>query len=214
MYINIRGILCKKMINTERASEPEGEEMEKHRRPLDVDIMNDEEIREQLEQYIKAVEDFPLIQGEELSELLERMRSGDEAARVKLTESRLRLVLPIVDKFRNRGLSVLDLIMAGNSGLIDAMKRYKGNGADLDKYAGCYIRHYILRELSRVDLRPGIPLHQVIATRNVIKAARRFVQKEGREPTDQELAEEIGMPVEEVEEIMRDIRFDSQERSD
>ena len=182
--------------------------MKEYRRPSDTDIVSDEEIREQLKLYKREVEALPVISEEESDELLDRMRNGDEEARAPLIESKLRLVLTIAEKYRNRGQSILDLIMAGNDGLIKAIDEYQGSGDGLDKYAEHRIRCAILRDLFRVDTKLRIPAHKAAIHRSVIETARILLQKEGREPTDLEIAEESGLPVETVEEVMHWIRFD------
>ncbi len=149
--------------------------------------------------YLKEIGQIKLLTAEEELELAERVAAGDEKAKAKLTEANLRLVVSIAKKYSGRGLHILDLIQEGNTGLIRAVDKFdytKGN--KFSTYATWWIRQAITRAIADQARTIRVPVHMVEVINKVTRCNRKLVQELGREPTAEEIAEDLGIPLEKV----------------
>jgi RNA polymerase primary sigma factor len=154
--------------------------------------------------YLREIGQFPLLSSEEEIELAKRIEQGDERARKKMVESNLRLVVSIAKKHIGRGLSFLDLIQEGNIGLLKAVSKYDWRkGYKFSTYATWWIRQAITRAIADQARTIRIPVHMVETINKLIKVQRRLVQELGREPVPEEIAAEMGIPVEKVNHILQ-----------
>ncbi|MDD3165710.1 MAG: RNA polymerase sigma factor RpoD [Oscillospiraceae bacterium] len=154
--------------------------------------------------YLKEIGQVPLLTAEEEVELAKRIAEGDTRAKDKLTEANLRLVVSIAKKYSGRGLHILDLIQEGNTGLIRAVDKFdytKGN--KFSTYATWWIRQAITRAIADQARTIRVPVHMVEVINKATRCNRRLVQELGREPTMEEIAAELNMPVEKVIEASR-----------
>ncbi len=149
--------------------------------------------------YLKEIGQIKLLTAEEELELAERVAQGDEKAKAKLTEANLRLVVSIAKKYSGRGLHILDLIQEGNTGLIRAVDKFdytKGN--KFSTYATWWIRQAITRAIADQARTIRVPVHMVEVINKVTRCNRKLVQELGREPTAEEIAADLGIPLEKV----------------
>ena len=154
--------------------------------------------------YLREIGKIPLLSYEEELELAQRVLDGDEEAKKKLSESNLRLVVSIAKKYVGRGMLFLDLIQEGNMGLIKAVEKFDyTKGYKFSTYATWWIRQAITRAIADQARTIRIPVHMVETINKVIRTSRLLLQRLGREPSDEELAEELEMPVEKVMEIKK-----------
>ena len=154
--------------------------------------------------YFKEIGKVPLLTAEEERELAIRIEQGDEEAKKKLCESNLRLVVSIARRYLNRGLSFLDLIQEGNLGLIKAVEKFDyTKGYKFSTYATWWIRQAITRSIADQARTIRIPVHMVETINKLIRISRQLLQEYGREPTSEEIAEEMGITVEKVREIKK-----------
>ena len=154
--------------------------------------------------YLKEIGKVSLLTADEERELAIRMEQGDEEAKKKLCESNLRLVVSIAKRYLNRGLSFLDLIQEGNLGLIKAVDKFDyTKGYKFSTYATWWIRQAITRSIADQARTIRIPVHMVETINKLIRVSRQLLQELGREPTPEEIAEEMKMPVERVREILK-----------
>lgn len=154
--------------------------------------------------YLKEIGTVALLTAEEERELAVRMEQGDEEAKKKLCESNLRLVVSIAKRYLNRGLSFLDLIQEGNLGLIKAVDKFDyTKGYKFSTYATWWIRQAITRSIADQARTIRIPVHMVETINKLIRISRQLLQEYGREPTSEEIAEEMGISVEKVREIKK-----------
>lgn len=152
--------------------------------------------------YLKEIGKVPLLSAEEEVELAKRMESGDEYAKKKLCEANLRLVVSIAKKYVGRGMLFLDLIQEGNLGLIKAVDKFDyTKGYKFSTYATWWIRQAITRSIADQARTIRIPVHMVETINKLIRVQRQLLQENGREPTPDEIAEEMGITVEKVREI-------------
>ena len=154
--------------------------------------------------YLKEIGTIPLLTGEEEQVLAMRIDEGDEAAKKKLAEANLRLVVSIAKRYVGRGMQFLDLIQEGNLGLIKAVDKFDYNkGFKFSTYATWWIRQAITRAIADQARTIRIPVHMVETINKVKKAKSQLLHLNGHEPTPEEIAEYLEMPVDKVREILR-----------
>ena len=154
--------------------------------------------------YLKEIGQIPLLTVEEEQELARRVVDGDEEAKKQLTEANLRLVVSIAKKYSGRGLHILDLIQEGNTGLIRAVDKFdhtKGN--KFSTYATWWIRQAITRAIADQARTIRVPVHMVEVINKATRCNRKLVQELGREPTLEEIADELNLPIEKIIEANR-----------
>ena len=154
--------------------------------------------------YLKEIGQIPLLSPEEEQELAQRVSEGDQQAKNKLTEANLRLVVSIAKKYSGRGLHILDLIQEGNTGLIRAVDKFdytKGN--KFSTYATWWIRQAITRAIADQARTIRVPVHMVEVINKATRCNRKLVQELGREPTLEEIADELNLPIEKIIEANR-----------
>ncbi|MBS4960159.1 MAG: RNA polymerase sigma factor RpoD [Clostridiales bacterium] len=177
------------------------EEIEKD---LDLSLPEGINIDDPVRMYLKEIGKVPLLSAEEEISLAQRMEEGDEAAKKKLAEANLRLVVSIAKRYVGRGMLFLDLIQEGNLGLIKAVEKFDyRKGYKFSTYATWWIRQAITRAIADQARTIRIPVHMVETINKLIRISRQLLQELGREPTAEELAVEMVMPVEKVREIMK-----------
>ena len=154
--------------------------------------------------YLREIGKIPLLTYEEELELAKKVLEGDEEAKKKLSESNLRLVVSIAKKYVGRGMLFLDLIQEGNMGLIKAVEKFDySKGYKFSTYATWWIRQAITRAIADQARTIRIPVHMVETINKLIRTSRLLLQRLGREPSPEEIAEELEMPVEKVMEIQK-----------
>ena len=154
--------------------------------------------------YLKEIGQVRLLSADEEIELARRVAEGDKAAKDKLTEANLRLVVSIAKKYSGRGLHILDLIQEGNTGLIRAVDKFdytKGN--KFSTYATWWIRQAITRAIADQARTIRVPVHMVEVINKATRCNRKLVQELGREPTLEEIAAELNLPIEKILEANR-----------
>ena len=154
--------------------------------------------------YLREIGKIPLLTYDQELELAKKILEGNEDAKKKLTESNLRLVVSIAKKYIGRGMSFLDLIQEGNMGLIKAVEKFDyTKGYKFSTYATWWIRQAITRSIADQARTIRIPVHMVETINRLLRTSRHLLQQNGREPTPEELAAEMDMPVERVVEIQK-----------
>ncbi|MDE6356975.1 MAG: RNA polymerase sigma factor RpoD, partial [Eubacteriales bacterium] len=167
---------------------------------VDSNINIDDHVR----MYLKEIGKVALLSADEETELARRMSEGDEMAKKILAESNLRLVVSIAKRYVGRGMLFLDLIQEGNLGLIKAVEKFDyKKGFKFSTYATWWIRQAITRAIADQARTIRIPVHMVETINKLIRVSRQLLQELGREPSDEELAKEMDMPVERVREIRK-----------
>ena len=169
-----------------------------------VDLAAEYSLDDPVRMYLKEIGQVKLLSAEEEVELAKRVAEGDQAAKNKLTEANLRLVVSIAKKYSGRGLHILDLIQEGNTGLIRAVDKFdwtKGN--KFSTYATWWIRQAITRAIADQARTIRVPVHMVEVINKATRCNRKLVQELGREPTVEEIAKELGLPVEKIIEANR-----------
>ncbi|MBP5159147.1 MAG: RNA polymerase sigma factor RpoD [Lachnospiraceae bacterium] len=170
----------------------------------DLSIMAEALSDDPVKQYLKEIGSYPLLTMEEEVELAKRIENGDEAAKDKLTESNLRLVVSIAKRYVGRGLSFLDLIQEGNLGLIKAVAKFDyRKGYKFSTYATWWIRQAITRSIADQSRTIRIPVHMSEVINRTYRVSRSLLQELGREPTEQELADALDFSVDKVREILK-----------
>lgn len=155
-------------------------------------------------QYLREIGRVPLLNAEEEVELAKRYEKAEKRAKDKLTESNLRLVVSIAKKYIGRGLSLLDLIQEGNQGLIRAVEKYDWRkGYKFSTYATWWIRQAITRAIADQARTIRIPVHMVETINKLYRTSRRLMQELGREPTPEEIGEELEIDADRVREIFK-----------
>ena len=169
-----------------------------------VDLAAEYSLDDPVRMYLKEIGQVKLLSAEEEVELAKRVAEGDQHAKNKLTESNLRLVVSIAKKYSGRGLHILDLIQEGNTGLIRAVDKFdwtKGN--KFSTYATWWIRQAITRAIADQARTIRVPVHMVEVINKATRCNRKLVQELGREPTVEEIAKELNLPVEKIIEANR-----------
>ncbi len=172
----------------------------------DLDMSNVEgvSVDDPVRMYLREIGKIPLLSYEEELDLAKRILDGDEAAAQKLAESNLRLVVSIAKKYVGRGMLFLDLIQEGNMGLIKAVEKFDYHkGFKFSTYATWWIRQAITRAIADQARTIRIPVHMVETINKLIRTSRHLLQQLGREPTPEEIAKEMEIPVEKVMEIQK-----------
>jgi RNA polymerase primary sigma factor len=155
-------------------------------------------------QYLREIGRVPLLDAEQEVELAKRYEKNEKRAKDKLTESNLRLVVSIAKKYIGRGLSLLDLIQEGNQGLIRAVEKYDWRkGFKFSTYATWWIRQAITRAIADQARTIRIPVHMVETINKLYRTSRRLMQELGREPTPEEIGEELEIDADRVREIFK-----------
>ena len=169
-----------------------------------VDLAAEYSLDDPVRMYLKEIGQVKLLSAEEEVELAKRVSEGDQYAKNKLTEANLRLVVSIAKKYSGRGLHILDLIQEGNTGLIRAVDKFdwtKGN--KFSTYATWWIRQAITRAIADQARTIRVPVHMVEVINKATRCNRKLVQELGREPTVEEIAAELNLPVEKIIEANR-----------
>ncbi len=178
------------------------------------DIIKDKELLDQIlkevsmddpvKMYLKDIGKVPLLSPDDETELAKKMIDGDEAAKRLLSEANLRLVVSIAKRYMGRGMQFLDLIQEGNLGLMKAVEKFDyQKGFKFSTYATWWIRQAITRAIADQARTIRIPVHMVETINKQIRVSRRLLQELGREPTPEEIAEEMGVSEEKVREIQK-----------
>ena len=171
---------------------------------IDLSVPDGISIEDPVRMYLKEIGKVPLLSAEEEVELARRMADGDEDAKKRLAEANLRLVVSIAKRYVGRGMLFLDLIQEGNLGLIKAVEKFDYHkGFKFSTYATWWIRQAITRAIADQARTIRIPVHMVETINKLIRVSRQLLQELGREPTPEEIAEELDMPVERVREILK-----------
>ena len=167
-------------------------------------LMDSFETDDPVRMYLKEIGKVPLLTPEEEKELAQRMNAGDEEAKRRMTEANLRLVVSIAKRYVGRGMLFLDLIQEGNLGLIKAVEKFDvDKGYKFSTYATWWIRQAITRAIADQARTIRIPVHMVETINKTIRVSRQLLQELGHDPSAEEIAEEMGMPVEKVRDILK-----------
>ncbi len=171
---------------------------------LDISVPEGISIDDPVRMYLKEIGKVPLLSADEEIEIARRMEEGDEAARKKLVESNLRLVVSIAKRYVGRGMLFLDLIQEGNLGLIKAVEKFDyRKGYKFSTYATWWIRQAITRAIADQARTIRIPVHMVETINKLIRVSRQLLQELGREPQPEEIAEVMGISEDKVREIIK-----------
>ena len=171
---------------------------------IDLSIPEGVSIEDPVRMYLKEIGKVPLLSAEEEIELAKRMENGDQNAKKRLAEANLRLVVSIAKRYVGRGMLFLDLIQEGNLGLIKAVEKFDyKKGYKFSTYATWWIRQAITRAIADQARTIRIPVHMVETINKLIRVSRQLLQELGREPSPEEIAKEMSMPVERVREILK-----------
>ena len=171
---------------------------------IDLSVPDGISIEDPVRMYLKEIGKVPLLSADEEVELAKRMAEGDEDAKKRLAEANLRLVVSIAKRYVGRGMLFLDLIQEGNLGLIKAVEKFDYHkGFKFSTYATWWIRQAITRAIADQARTIRIPVHMVETINKLIRVSRQLLQELGREPTPEEIASELDMPVERVREILK-----------
>ena len=164
---------------------------------IDLSVPEGVSIEDPVRMYLKEIGKVPLLSAEEEIKLAQRMEEGDEDAKKRLAEANLRLVVSIAKRYVGRGMLFLDLIQEGNLGLIKAVEKFDyRKGYKFSTYATWWIRQAITRAIADQARTIRIPVHMVETINKLIRVSRQLLQELGREPTPEEIAEEMHMSVE------------------
>ncbi len=171
---------------------------------IDLSVPDGVSIEDPVRMYLKEIGKVPLLSAEEEIELAKRMELGDQEAKKRLAEANLRLVVSIAKRYVGRGMLFLDLIQEGNLGLIKAVEKFDyRKGYKFSTYATWWIRQAITRAIADQARTIRIPVHMVETINKLIRVSRQLLQELGREPSPEEIAAEMNMPVERVREILK-----------
>ena len=171
---------------------------------IDLSVPEGVSIEDPVRMYLKEIGKVSLLTADEEIELAKRMEQGDEEAKKRLAEANLRLVVSIAKRYVGRGMLFLDLIQEGNLGLIKAVEKFDyRKGYKFSTYATWWIRQAITRAIADQARTIRIPVHMVETINKLIRVSRQLLQELGREPTPEEIAEEMDMSVDRVREILK-----------
>ena len=170
----------------------------------DVDVLEGVSTEDPVRMYLKEIGNVPLLTSDEEVELAKRVVQGDDEAKKKLTEANLRLVVSIAKKYVGRGMPFLDLIQEGNMGLMKAVDKFDyTKGYKFSTYATWWIRQAITRGIADTGRTIRVPVHMVETINKTLRMTRTLLQELGREPTPDEVADRLGMPVSRVREVLK-----------
>lgn len=173
-------------------------------RELFEQALSDIGLDDPVKMYLKDIGRVPLLSGEEEIDLARKMQEGDEVAKQRLSEANLRLVVSIAKRYVGRGMLFLDLIQEGNLGLMKAVEKFDyQKGFKFSTYATWWIRQSITRAIADQARTIRIPVHMVETINKLTRTSRELLQKNGREPTPEEIAEAMGVDVARVREIQK-----------
>jgi RNA polymerase primary sigma factor len=171
---------------------------------LDLSVPEGVSLEDPVRMYLKEIGKIPLLSMEEEIELAKSMELGNGEARKRLAESNLRLVVSIAKRYVGRGMQFLDLIQEGNLGLIKAVEKFDyTKGYKFSTYATWWIRQAITRSIADQARTIRIPVHMVETINRLVRTSRQLLQELGREPTTEEIAARVDLPVERVSEILK-----------
>jgi RNA polymerase primary sigma factor len=171
---------------------------------LDLTVPDSVNIEDPVRMYLKEIGKVPLLTADEEIDLAKRMEEGDEDAKKRLAEANLRLVVSIAKRYVGRGMLFLDLIQEGNLGLIKAVEKFDySKGFKFSTYATWWIRQAITRAIADQARTIRIPVHMVETINKLVRVQRQLLQELGREPTPEEVADRMDIPVERVREIIK-----------
>jgi len=190
----------------EAITDPDDNEISQVVEPLEIDLSVPDGIAidDPVRMYLKEIGRVPLLTAEEEVEYAQRMEEGDEEAKRRLAEANLRLVVSIAKRYVGRGMLFLDLIQEGNLGLIKAVEKFDYHkGYKFSTYATWWIRQAITRAIADQARTIRIPVHMVETINKLIRVQRQLIQELGRDPTPEEIAKEMEIPVERVREILK-----------
>ena len=171
---------------------------------IDLSVPDGISIEDPVRMYLKEIGKVPLLSADREIELAQRMEEGDEEAKKRLAEANLRLVVSIAKRYVGRGMQFLDLIQEGNLGLIKAVEKYDyRKGFKFSTYATWWIRQAITRAIADQARTIRIPVHMVETINKLVRVQRQLLQELGREPSPEEIAENMDIPVERVREIQK-----------
>ena len=169
-----------------------------------MDDTSEAKLDDPIRMYLKEIGKIKLLSPEEELDIAKRMSEGDEAARKRMSEANLRLVVSIAKRYVGRGMQLLDLIQEGNLGLMKAVEKFDyTKGYKFSTYATWWIRQSITRAIADQARTIRIPVHMVETINRVLRTSHSMVQELGREPTTEEIAKELHLEVSKVEEIMK-----------
>ena len=171
---------------------------------LDLSVPEGVSLEDPVRMYLKEIGKIPLLGMEDEVELAKKMELGDPEARKRLAESNLRLVVSIAKRYVGRGMQFLDLIQEGNLGLIKAVEKFDyTKGYKFSTYATWWIRQAITRGIADTGRTIRVPVHMVETINKTLRMTRTLLQELGREPTPEEVAERLGVPVARVREVLK-----------
>ena len=171
---------------------------------IDLSLTDGIGLEDPVRMYLKEIGKVPLLSAEEEIEYAQRMEEGDEEAKKRLAEANLRLVVSIAKRYVGRGMQFLDLIQEGNLGLIKAVEKFDyRKGYKFSTYATWWIRQAITRAIADQARTIRIPVHMVETINKLVRVQRQLLQELGREPSPEEIAETMDIPVERVREIQK-----------
>ena len=171
---------------------------------IDMSVPEGVSLEDPVRMYLKEIGKVPLLTADQETDLAQRMEKGDEVARKQLAEANLRLVVSIAKRYVGRGMLFLDLIQEGNMGLIKAVEKFDyRKGYKFSTYATWWIRQAITRAIADQARTIRRPVHMVETINKLTRVSRQLLQELGREPSPEEIAEEMDIPVDRVREIQK-----------
>ena len=171
---------------------------------IDLSVPDGISIEDPVRMYLKEIGNVPLLSTEEEVALAQRVEAGDESAKKQLIEANLRLVVSIAKKYVGRGMPFLDLIQEGNMGLMKAVDKFDySKGFKFSTYATWWIRQAITRGIADTGRTIRVPVHMVETINKTLRMTRTLLQELGREPTPEEVADRLGVPVARVREVLK-----------
>ena len=170
----------------------------------DADVLEGVSTEDPVRMYLKEIGNVPLLSTEEEVALAQRVEAGDESAKKQLIEANLRLVVSIAKKYVGRGMPFLDLIQEGNMGLMKAVDKFDySKGFKFSTYATWWIRQASTRGIADTGRTIRVPVHMVETINKTLRMTRTLLQELGREPTPEEVADRLGVPVARVREVLK-----------